>query len=120
MNRTLFLWILLLGFPLYSWASKPLKPFSEMEMNHVRVKNPAAFARGKEVILHLAELKEHQYAFPLPGAKVISGYGARNGHSGADIKTKARDTIRCVFDGVVRMAKSYGGYGKIRFIRHFE
>ena len=44
----------------------------------------------------------------------------RGGHSGADIKTKANDSILCVFDGVVRMAKSYGGYGKVIVVRHFN
>lgn len=56
--------------------------------------------------------------FPLPKGKVISAYGARRGHSGSDIKTCANDTIRCVFDGVVRMAKHYGGYGKVIVVRH--
>lgn len=34
------------------------------------------------------------------------------------LKTCANDTIRCVFDGVVRMAKHYGGYGKVIVVRH--
>lgn len=56
--------------------------------------------------------------FPSSERKVISAYGARGGHSGSDIKTCANDTIRCVFDGVVRMAKHYGGYGKVIVVRH--
>lgn len=54
----------------------------------------------------------------MPGGKVISGYGTRGGHSGDDIKTCARDTIRAAFDGVVRMAKPYGAYGNVIVIRH--
>lgn len=49
---------------------------------------------------------------------MISPFGGRRGHSGADIKTKANDTIRAAFDGVVRMSKSYGAYGKVIVIRH--
>ena len=63
-------------------------------------------------------LKEMGYAFPLPGGKVISAYGARKGHSGADIKTCAKDTIRCAFDGVVRMSKPYSAYGNVVVVRH--
>ena len=91
-----------------------------MEVNHVRVATPGLFAKSNHIYLHLDSLQEHEYAFPLPGAKVISAYGTRGGHSGADIKTKANDSILCVFDGVVRMAKSYGGYGKVIVVRHFN
>ena len=78
-----------------------------MEVNHVRVATPGLFAKSNHIYLHLDSLQEHEYAFPLPGAKVISAYGTRGGHSGADIKTCAKDTIRAAFDGVVRMSKPY-------------
>ena len=53
-----------------------------------------------------------------PGAKIISAYGTRGGHSGADIKTCAKDTIRAAFDGVVRMSKPYYAYGNLVVVRH--
>lgn len=96
----------------------PIKNFSGMEINHVRVSDPEVFAEGNSVTIHLENLNDGEYCFPLPGAKVISGYGARRGHSGADIKTCANDTIRCTFDGVVRMSKKYGGYGNVIVVRH--
>lgn len=37
---------------------------------------------------------------------------------GTDIKTKANDTIRCAFDGIVRMAKTYAAYGNVVVVRH--
>lgn len=89
-----------------------------MEVNHVRVATPGLFAKSNHIYLHLDSLQEHEYAFPLPGAKVISAYGTRGGHSGADIKTCAKDTIRAAFDGVVRMSKPYYAYGNIVVIRH--
>ena len=55
--------------------------FSSMEVNHVRVATPGLFAKSNHIYLHLDSLKEHEYAFPLPGAKVISAYGSRGGHS---------------------------------------
>ena len=92
--------------------------FSSMEVNHVRVATPGLFAKSNHIYLHLDSLKEHEYAFPLPGAKVISAYGSRGGHSGADIKTCAKDTIRAAFDGVVRMSKPYYAYGNLVVVRH--
>ena len=91
--------------------------FSDMEVNHVRVATPGLFSKENCVMLDLKSLSRN-YSFPLPGGKVISGYGTRGGHSGDDIKTCARDTIRAAFDGVVRMAKPYGAYGNVIVIRH--
>ncbi len=92
--------------------------FSSMEVNHIRVVTPGLFSQNKSIYLYLDSLKEKDYAFPLPGGKVISAYGARKGHSGADIKTCAKDTIRCAFDGVVRMSKPYSAYGNVVVVRH--
>ena len=100
-------------------ATEPVgQKFTEMEMNHVRVKTPGLFAKGNKVEIHLENISDSEYSFPLPGGKVISAYGSRGGHSGHDIKTRANDTILCVFDGVVRMAKHYGGYGNVIVVRH--
>ena len=92
--------------------------FSAREMADVRVTTPGLFAKSNHIYLHLDSLKDHEYAFPLPGGKVISAYGTRGGHSGTDIKTCAKDTIRAAFDGVVRMLKPYYAYGNIVVIRH--
>ena len=92
--------------------------FSAREMADVRVATPGLFAKSNHIYLHLDSLKDHEYAFPLPGGKVISAYGTRGGHSGTDIKTCAKDTIRAAFDGVVRMSKPYYAYGNIVLILH--
>ena len=93
-------------------------PFSAREIKDVRVATPGLFAKSNHLYLHLDSLQEHEYAFPLPGGKVISAYGTRGGHSGADIKTCAKDTIRAAFDGIVRMSKPYYVYGNLVVIRH--
>ena len=93
-------------------------PFSAREIKDVRVPTPGLFAKGNHIYLHLDSLQEHEYAFPLPGGKVISAYGTRGGHSGADIKTCAKDTIRAAFDGIVRMAQPYYAYGNLIVVRH--
>ncbi|WP_337420503.1 M23 family metallopeptidase [Phocaeicola sp.] len=119
--------IILAGFLLCGWlgcvlsvhsAEPKTKVFSEMERNHIRVRTPELFAKGNSFEIHLDSLADSAFCFPLPKGKVISAYGSRGGHSGSDIKTRANDTIRCVFDGIVRMAKHYGGYGKVVVVRH--
>ena len=117
MKNILILLTVLLLLPLT--ADGQDKPsFSAREMADVRVATPGLFAKGNHIYLHLDSLKDHEYAFPLPGGKVISAYGTRGGHSGTDIKTCAKDTIRAAFDGVVRMSKPYYAYGNIVIIRH--
>ena len=58
--------------------------------------------------------------FPLPGAKVISPYGKRGGrmHSGADLKTKDKDSIYAAFEGEVVFSDVYHGYGNYIRIMH--
>ena len=61
-----------------------------------------------------------RWCFPLPGAKVISPYGKRDGrmHTGVDLKTKAKDKIYAAFDGEVVFSEKFSGYGKLVRIRH--
>lgn len=117
MKSTQFIFLLFISVT--AWAGGPAKNnFSVMEINHVRAKTPGLFEGHRSFSIHLDSLKENEYCFPLPGGKVISPYGGRRGHSGTDIKTKANDTIRCAFDGVVRMAKPYAAYGNVIVVRH--
>ena len=60
------------------------------------------------------------WCYPLPGAKVISSYGARGGrtHSGTDLKTKPNDNILAAFDGEVVFSGNYYGYGNLVRIKH--
>lgn len=118
MESTL-IWLLCTLFSIVNNVDLPEKPhFSSMEINHIRVTTPGLFTKDKNLLLHLDTLTENEYAFPLPGAKVISPYGTRRGHSGADLKTCAGDTIRAAFSGVVRMSKPYAAYGNVVVIRH--
>lgn len=117
MKKVCFIIGLMVGALLFA-GTPPVLHFSNMEVNHVRVKTPGLFEGTNRFLIHLNRLDEGQYCFPLPGAKVISAYGARSGHSGTDLKTKANDTIRCAFDGVVRMAKPYEAYGNVIVVRH--
>ena len=118
MENTL-IWLLCTLFSIVNNVDLPEKPhFSSMEINHIRVATPGLFTKDKNLLLYLDTLTENEYAFPLPGAKVISPYGTRRGHSGADLKTCAGDTIRAAFSGVVRMSKPYAAYGNVVVIGH--
>ena len=118
MENTL-IWLLCTLFSIVNNVDLPEKPhFSSMEIFLIRVATPGLFTKDESVLLHLDTLSENEYAFPLPGAKVISPYGTRRGHSGADLKTCAGDTIRAAFSGVVRMSKPYAAYGNVVVIRH--
>ena len=78
--KDILILLFVLFFPMIANAQD--KPsFSFREVNHIRVATPGLFAKGNHIYLHLDSLKEHEYAFPLPGGKVISAYGTRGGHS---------------------------------------
>lgn len=97
------------------------KNFSSREINHIAVQDAQRFAQGNTEIIDLTLIQPDDYAFPLPGGKVISPYGGkRRYHSGTDIKTRPNDTIVAAFDGIVRMAKPYSAYGNVIVIRHYN
>ncbi|HAQ20334.1 MAG TPA: hypothetical protein DCR40_14055 [Prolixibacteraceae bacterium] len=62
---------------------------------------------------------DRNYVHPVKGF-VISKYGPRHGrmHTGTDIKLNSGDTVRCAFDGRVRIAKRFSGYGNLVLVRH--
>lgn len=92
--------------------------FRPSETEHVRVTHYDPFGGGNSLSIPLDALQE-RFCFPYPG-KLISNYGyrGRSMHTGVDIKAVPRDTIRCAFDGVVRMSKPYSGYGNLVVVRH--
>ncbi len=68
--------------------------------------------------LDLQKIEDEHWAYPLPGAKVISPYGGSRRHSGVDLKTKPNDEIVAAFDGVVIASGPYFGYGNCIRIKH--
>lgn len=95
--------------------------FTSRERNHVSACDNKLFAKNSQLTLAFDLIEESDFAFPLPGAKVISPYaGKRKSHSGIDIKTRANDTIVAAFDGIVRMSKPYSAYGNVIVIRHYN
>lgn len=78
------------------------------------------FKGGTTFTLDLSQLASQPWAYPLPGGKVISPFGARGGrrHTGTDIKTRPNDDILAAFDGVVIMSQRYSAYGNCIILKH--
>ena len=68
--------------------------------------------------LDLEKIEQKAWAYPLPGARVISPYGGARRHSGVDLKTCPNDEIVAAFDGVVVASGPYYGYGNCIRIKH--
>ena len=99
MKRRYSLWLLAVGFWLLTLSS---------------------CAQTKDTVNSQKLANSQNWCYPLPGAKVISPYGARGGrsHSGTDLKTKANDNILAAFDGEVVFSGNYYGYGNLVRIKH--
>ena len=62
-----------------------------------------------------------EYVAPVKG-RFLSPYGPRGkrNHSGIDIKLNLGDSVKCAFNGKVRVAKSISGYGNVVVVRHYN
>ena len=76
------------------------------------------FAHASTYKWNLQLMERDKWAYPLPGAKVISPYGGKRRHSGVDLKTKPHDNILAPFDGVVTRSGGFAGYGLCIVIKH--
>lgn len=71
MKNILILLTVLLLLPLTA-DGQDKSSFSAREMADVRVATPGLFDKSNHIYLHLDSLKDHEYAFPLPGGKVMA------------------------------------------------
>lgn len=61
------------------------------------------------------------FVFPRSGQLLSPfGYRGRRVHAGVDIKLDLYDSVSSAFDGIVRMAKYYAGYGNCVVVRHYN
>jgi murein DD-endopeptidase MepM/ murein hydrolase activator NlpD len=72
-------------------------------------------------ILLLVDSKNSVFCMPRKGA-INSEYGFRKRrfHYGIDIDLDIGDSVRCAFDGVVRMSRYNKGYGNVIVVRHYN
>lgn len=92
--------------------------FTPAEKRIVATATKGLFDDKDVLTVDLGQYGEEDWCYPLEGSKVISPFGGRRHHSGVDIKTRPNDDIKSVFDGVVRFAQPYFGYGNVIVIRH--
>lgn len=92
--------------------------FTPAEKRIVATATNGLFDDNDVLTVDLGKYGEEDWCYPLEGSKVISPFGGRRHHSGVDIKTRPNDDIKAVFDGVVRFAQPYFGYGNVIVIRH--
>lgn len=61
------------------------------------------------------------FSMPVPPI-ITSRFGYRDGrnHNGIDVDLEVWDTVRAAFPGVVRFAGTYGGFGRLVVVRHFN
>lgn len=114
------------AFPVYTSpnASKPAdllygKQWNNQQMNY---KIPKAF-KQQLLTFQLTQNDSLDFVFPIKThGKVISKYGWRSSgfHTGTDYKLNLGDTVVSAFNGKVRMAKWFSGYGYVVVVRHFN
>jgi len=75
--------------------------------------------RGETIEMTLVGAYHNPFVIPVRG-KVISKFGRRGGrqHTGTDIKLNSGDPVVSAFDGRVRVAKRFSGYGNVVVVRH--
>jgi murein DD-endopeptidase MepM/ murein hydrolase activator NlpD len=93
-----------------SWDTLCVRRYSEI-----------APAIGDSISLPLFNDNSTGFVIPVEGSFLSPfGYRGRRVHSGVDIKLEAGDPVGVAFDGVVRMARRYSGYGNCVVVRHYN
>lgn len=91
------------------------------EWNTTQIKYPANVFPDKSdtVVITLESPYDHPFVAPVKG-EILSKFGMRHRrmHTGTDIRLNLGDTVRCAFDGRVRLARRFSGYGNLVLVRH--
>lgn len=89
--------------------------------NSTQIKYPANTLPNKNdtVVINFFNPGDSPFVIPVKG-QILSKYGWRHRrmHTGTDIRLNSGDTVRCAFDGRVRLAKRFNGYGNLVLVRH--
>lgn len=89
------------------------------EHNNIRYPQTSFNVKDDTIRIVLVGENDRPYVHPYKG-RVISKYGPRSGrmHTGTDIKLLSGDSVLCAFDGRVRLARVFSGYGNMVLVRH--
>jgi len=80
---------------------------------------PEALSRN-DVSVELVLTKPGELYVPPVVGVITSNFGDGRNHSGMDIDLEVWDTVVSAFDGVVRIARKHGGYGRVVVVRHYN
>lgn len=79
---------------------------------------------GNPLRIILVQSNNNPFFYPCIGNNtVVAAYGMTKGgnfHPGVDLVVKEGSPVKCCFDGVVRMARIYGDYGRVVVVRHYN
>jgi murein DD-endopeptidase MepM/ murein hydrolase activator NlpD len=78
---------------------------------------------GNPLRIILVQSNNNPFFFPCNGVTAVMKYGENKGkefHPGVDMAVREGSPVKCCFDGVVRMAKIYGDYGRVVVVRHYN
>lgn len=79
---------------------------------------------GNSLRVILVQSNNNSFFYPCIGNNtVVAAYGMTKGghfHPGVDLAVKEGSPVKCCFDGVVRMARIYGDYGRVVVVRHYN
>lgn len=97
------------------------KYYSSWDTLYVRRYSEIPPSAGDSIDLPLFNDYSTGFVMPVEGSFLSPfGYRGRRVHAGVDIKLEAGDAVVAAFDGVVRMARYYSGYGNCIVIRHYN
>ena len=115
MNKTIR-FLLLAGFLLLSLHlfAQGNDKFSASEQQQISVPTPGLFQRSNAFSINFHSLKSSEYSFPLPVGKAV----LVDNNQALEITTQKGDAVKCMFDGVVRLSREIGLYGKVVVVRH--
>ncbi len=82
---------------------------------------PELSAQDGVMLLRLVHGTECGFHMPVPGI-ITSRFSQRDGrpHNGVDLDLRVGQPVRSLFPGVVRFAGSFGGYGRMVVVRHWN
>ncbi|MBO4654160.1 MAG: peptidoglycan DD-metalloendopeptidase family protein [Bacteroidales bacterium] len=78
---------------------------------------------GQPLRIILVQSNNNPFFFPCPvNTSVVTRYGILKNefHPGVDLAVKSGSPVRSCFDGVVRVARIYGDYGRVVVVRHYN
>lgn len=94
------------------------------DTEHICSRHLAIPFGGNPLRIILVQSNNNPFFYPCIGNNtVVAAYGMTKGgqfHTGVDLAVKEGSPVKCCFDGVVRMARFYGDYGRVVVVRHYN